>query len=121
MHILHAFTTGLKLDTHMLLDASTEGTMKIKKADEVRELIENMSLNEYRAHTEEDIAPKKKCIIDLHTQDDLLSSNELLIIQLETLAKRFDTREVAQLSTTMTHDFCEHAHERGLPANLGLS
>jgi len=61
--------------------------MKIKKADEVRELIENMSLNEYCAHTKEDISPKKKCIIELNTHDDLLASKELFIVQLETLAK----------------------------------
>jgi len=44
----------------MLLDASTGGTVKIKTIDEVREMINNMSLNEYRPHIKEDIAPKKK-------------------------------------------------------------
>ena len=44
MDIMQAFTTGLKLDTRMLLDASAGGTMKIKTADEVRTLIDNMSL-----------------------------------------------------------------------------
>jgi len=60
MDIMQAFTTGLKLDTRMLLDASAGGTMKIKTTDEVRELIDNMSLNEYRGHTEEEATPKKK-------------------------------------------------------------
>jgi hypothetical protein len=47
--------------------------MKIKTAGEVRELIDNMSLNEYRAHTNEESAPKKKCMIDLNTRDVLLA------------------------------------------------
>jgi len=40
-----AFTTGLILETQMLLDASAGGTMKIKTIVEVQELIDNMSLN----------------------------------------------------------------------------
>jgi len=66
----------------MLLDAFAGGTMKIKTSDEVRELIDNMPLNEYRAHTEEEAALKKKGVIDLSTHDALLSSNKLLSIQL---------------------------------------
>ena len=42
-----------------------------------------MSLNEYRPHIEEEAAPKKKCMIDLNTQDVLLACNKLLSIQLE--------------------------------------
>jgi len=45
MDIMLAFTTGLKPNTRMLLDASAGGTMKIKTDDEVRTLIDNMSLN----------------------------------------------------------------------------
>ena len=58
----------------MLLDASAGGTIKIKTAGGVRELINNMSLNEYRGHTEEEATPRKKCMIDLNTQDALLVS-----------------------------------------------
>jgi len=63
MDIMQAFTTGLKPDTRMLLDASAGGTIKIKTADEVCTLIDNMSLNEYRGHTEEEAIPKKKGMI----------------------------------------------------------
>ena len=49
---MQAFTTGLKLDTLMLLDAFAGGTMKIKTVVEVQEKIDNMSLNEYQGHTE---------------------------------------------------------------------
>jgi len=46
----------------MWLDASAGGTVMIKTVDEVRELIDNMSLNEYRAHTDdEDVSKNKVC------------------------------------------------------------
>jgi hypothetical protein len=51
MYIMQAFTTGLKPNTRMFLDAYAGGTMKIKTAEEVKELIDNMSPNEYHAHT----------------------------------------------------------------------
>jgi len=54
MDIMQTFTTGLKPDTRMLLDASRGGTMKIKTSNEVRALNDNMSLNEYGGHTEEE-------------------------------------------------------------------
>ncbi|AES96893.1 hypothetical protein MTR_5g042840 [Medicago truncatula] len=67
MDIMQAFTMGLKLETQMLLDASAGATMKIKTTDEVTELIDNMSLNEYRAQTDDESAPKKKNMMDLNT------------------------------------------------------
>jgi len=42
------------------------------------ELIDNMSLNEYRAHTDEEATRKKNFMIYLNTQDALVSSNKLL-------------------------------------------
>lgn len=84
MDIMQAFITGLKSDTQMLVDAYGGGTMKIKTAREVRELIVNMSLDEYRALTDEKVSLKKKGIIDLNTHDTLLASNKLLSLQLET-------------------------------------
>ncbi|AES66456.1 hypothetical protein MTR_2g069520 [Medicago truncatula] len=62
MDIMQAFTTGLKPDTWMLLDASARGTMKIKTTDEVHELIHNISLNKYRGNTEEEVTPRKKAV-----------------------------------------------------------
>lgn len=123
MEIMQAFIIGLKPDTHMLLDASTRGTMKIKTTDEVREMINNMSLNEYRPHIEENATSKKKGMIDMNTQDALLASNKLLRIQIETLEKKLDAREVAQLSAKATCDFCEQAHKSRscLLASLRLS
>jgi hypothetical protein len=123
MDIMQPFTTRLKPDTRMLLEASAGGTMKIKTADEVRTLIDNMSLNEYRGHTEEEATPWKKGMIDLNTQDALLASNKLLSIQLETIAKRLEAREVAHLYAKTNCEICEQAHENGacLPTSLGFS
>lgn len=72
----------------MLLDASAKGTMKIKSADEVREVFDNMSLNEYSAHVDDESTPKKKGMMDFNTQNVLLASNKLLSIQLEAIAKK---------------------------------
>jgi len=123
MDIMQAFTTGVKLDTQMLLDASAGGTMKIKTVDEVRTLIDNMSMNEYRGHTEEEETPRKKDMIDLNTQDALLASNKLHKIQLESIAKRLEAREVAHLFAKTNCEICEQAHESSvcLPTSLGFS
>jgi hypothetical protein len=123
MDIMQPFTTGLNPVTQTLLNAYAGGAMKIKTVNEVQELVDNMSLNEYHAHTEEEAAPKKKGMIDLNAQDSLHASTKHLIIQLETLAKRLEAHEVAQLSTNATCDFCEQANESGvrLLISLGLS
>ena len=92
MDIMEAFTTRLKPDIRMLLEASRGGTMKIKTD---------------RGHTEEEATPKKKCMIDLNTQDNLLASKKLLNIQLETLAKRLEAYEVAHLSEKTNCDIYE--------------
>jgi len=123
MDIMQAFTIGLKPDTRMLLDASAGGSMKIKTVDEVRTLTDNMSLNEYRGHIEKEATPKKKVMIDQNIQDALLSSNKLLSIQLETLAKRLEARKVAHLYSKTNCHVCDQAHESGacLPASLRFS
>jgi hypothetical protein len=84
---------------------------EIKTDSEVRELIDNMSLNECRGQCEEEVTPKKKGMIDLKNQGVLLASNKLLNIQLETLAKRLEAREVAQLSVKAYCNVCEQTHE----------
>jgi hypothetical protein len=70
--------------------------MKIKTADEDRDLVDNMSSNEYHLHTEEETSPRNKCMIDLNTHDALLLSNQLFSIQLETIEKRLNARDATQ-------------------------
>ena len=62
-------------------------------------------------------------MIDLNTQDDLLASNKLLSVQLETRAKRLEDREVAHLSAKTNRDIFEQSHESGacLPTSLEFS
>jgi len=70
-----------------------------------------MSLNEYRAHTDKEAALKKKAMIYLNTQDVLFSSNKLLSLQLETIAKKWPNYQlgvrVASVSKLMKvgHDY----------------
>lgn len=63
----------------MVIIVTGQGTMKIKTADEDRELVYNMSSNEYPLHTEKEIAPRKKGMIDLNTHDALLVCNKPLV------------------------------------------
>jgi len=49
-------------------------------------------------------------MIDLNIQDDLLASNKLLNVQIETLAKRLEARKVAQLSAKSICDFSKQAY-----------
>lgn len=59
------FTQVLKVQTRMLLDASTGGTIRNKNEDEVSELIENMCQNEY--HTQCERSPRNKGMMELDT------------------------------------------------------
>jgi hypothetical protein len=65
----------------------------------------------------------KKDMINLNTKDALLSSNKLPRLQLETIAKKLEAREVAKISAKCTCDLCEQSHESRacLPTNLKLS
>jgi len=94
MEVTLIFTNVLKTQTRTLLDDSAGGSMKNKIAAEIKELIENMSLNEYRP------------------QDALLGSHKLLSDKIEAIAKKLEEEEVARLSTNdIGHVFCEQAHE----------
>lgn len=88
MDIMQAFTTGLTSDTQMLLDASAWGTIKIKRAGEIWELIDNLSLNEYHAHTDEEVALKKKGI-EAYVVLTLLVLMMLVIIYFHDVSKLF--------------------------------
>lgn len=44
------FNNGLRTYTRMLLDASAEGTLRLKTHENLKTLIENMFQNEYRSN-----------------------------------------------------------------------
>lgn len=74
----------------MLLDASTEGTMKNKIATEIQELIDNMSLNEYFPQSEYRGVVKKHGVPNLETHDALIARNKLLSNKIEALTKKLE-------------------------------
>jgi len=99
MEVILIFTNGLKAQTRMLLDASAGGSMKNKTAAEIRELIETMSLNEYRFQGSDRNVAKKKEMLKLESHDALLESQRLLGEKMEQIAKKLESHEVAKLST----------------------
>jgi len=92
-HAYHAsFHYGITFRYTDVARCFCRGTTKIKTVGEVWELIDIMSLNEYRAHTYEEASPRKKGMIDLNTHDALLASNKLLSLQLQTIAKKVGSK-----------------------------
>jgi len=50
---MEIFTHGMNVQTRMLLDASTGGSIRVKTDLEVQNLIEIMAQNEYRVEIEQ--------------------------------------------------------------------
>lgn len=69
------FINRMKRPTKMLLDASTRGTLRGKKNDEVKNLTENMCQNEYRSS---DQAVKQNGIIAVDLNTISLAQMEVL-------------------------------------------
>jgi len=98
--------------------------MKNKTVAEIRELIDNMYLKEYRPQSENKGVVKNQGVISLETHDALLARNKLLSDKIKALAKRFEAQKVPKMSINgVCCDFCEQSHESGacLPTSLGLS
>ncbi|KAK2370199.1 hypothetical protein QL285_083268 [Trifolium repens] len=109
MEQMHIFIRGLRMQSRMLIDASAGGTIKNKDEDEVRQLVENMCLNEYRSKSERD--PKKKGMIEVSTNTALLAQIELLNKQLA--AKSISEANVSQVQDVRC-DFCQGPHANGM-------
>jgi hypothetical protein len=124
MKVTLIFTNGLKTQTRMLLDASAGGSMKNKTTAEIQELIDSMSLNEYRPQGSDRNVAKNREVLKLESQDALLESQRMLGEKMEEIVKKLEAKEVAKLSTNgLGRDFCDQAHETRacLPESLGLS
>ncbi|CAJ2666075.1 unnamed protein product [Trifolium pratense] len=52
MEQMQIFIRGLRMQSRMLIDASAGGTIRNKNEDEVRQLVENMCMNEYRSKSD---------------------------------------------------------------------
>ncbi|KAK2410681.1 hypothetical protein QL285_046032 [Trifolium repens] len=109
MEQMQIFIRGLRMQSRMLIDASAGGTIKNKNEDEVRQLVENMCLNEYRSKSERD--PKKKGMIEVSTHTTLLAQIELLNKQLA--AKSISEANVSQVQDVRC-DFCQGPHANGM-------
>jgi len=58
-----------------------------------------MFLNEYRSQIEERSIQKKQGVLNLETHDALRTSNKILSIQLEAIAKKLEAQEVENISS----------------------
>jgi hypothetical protein len=108
------FTNGLNAQTRMLLDASSGGSLKNKNEIEVRDLIEVMAHNEYKAQGDRG-SKKKAGLLDLETQTALLASSKLMNTQMATLLKHLTTFPTPMAQANQVQgprcDFCHQAHE----------
>jgi len=84
---LNIFIDGLQPHSKQLFDASAGGKIKLKIPDEVMELIENMATSDYAILRDLAHTPTKKNLLELTSQDALLSQNKLLAKQLKTLTE----------------------------------
>ncbi|MCH87593.1 hypothetical protein A2U01_0008466, partial [Trifolium medium] len=112
---MQMFTQGLRPQTRMILDASAGGSLKNRDEGEVRELVESMTQNEYRAQN--DRGAKKREVLELDTQTALLAQQKLMTSQMEAMMKLLST---AQSNTSQVNkveqarcDFCLQDHPNG--------
>lgn len=86
MEITLIFTNGLKQQNWMFIDTFAWGAMKNKITVKIQELIDYMSLNEYRSQSMNKVVHKKQGVLSLETNDILLASNKLLNVHLEAIS-----------------------------------
>jgi len=101
---LNIFIDGLRLQSKQLLDTSAGGKIKLKTPEEAMDLIENMAASEIAILRDRAHIPTKKSLLDLTSQDALLSQNKLLSKQLETL-----TETLSKLPTKIHSAHTSHA------------
>ncbi|CAJ2662794.1 unnamed protein product [Trifolium pratense] len=109
MEQMQIFIRGLRMQSRILIDASAGGTIRHKNEDEVRELVENMCMNEYRSKSERD--PKKRGVFDVDT-------NTALLAQIEILNKKLAAKTLAEANVSQVQevrcDFCHGPHANGM-------
>jgi hypothetical protein len=78
MEVDRIYTNSLNTQSGMLLDTSACDSMKNKTAVEIRELIDNLSLNEYRSQGGDRNVAKNKDVMKLERRDALLETGACL-------------------------------------------
>ena len=82
---INIFIDGLRLQSKQFLDASADGTIKLKTSEEAMVLIENMAVSDHSILHDRAHIPTKKSLLELTSQDAMLAQNKLLAKTLETL------------------------------------
>ncbi|CAJ2642327.1 unnamed protein product [Trifolium pratense] len=98
MEQMQIFIRGLRMQSTILIDASAGGTIRHKNEDEVRELVENMCMNEYRSKSERD--PKKRGVFEVDT-------NTALLAQIEMLNKKLAAKTLAEANVSQVQEVRE--------------
>lgn len=111
---MHNFIKVLKSLTRMLLDAFAGDTTRTMIEPQIKDLIENMFLNEYRSKREKSAkietvgTPKGMLAIDTHTS---------LLAQIELLNKKLARSSLSKANMsqvqTLQCDFFGKGHENG--------
>ncbi|XP_050895887.1 uncharacterized protein LOC127102575 [Lathyrus oleraceus] len=98
---------GFKTQSRMLLDASVEGTLRLKVDEELKTMIENICQNEYYSREH---AMKQKGI-------HAVNSTITLSSQIEALNKQFVASQLAQYNVShiqiLRRDCCGGEHANG--------
>ncbi|PNY16023.1 hypothetical protein L195_g012732, partial [Trifolium pratense] len=113
---MQMFTQGLRPQTRMILDASAGGSLKNRDEGEVRELVESMTQNEYRAQNDRG-AKKKGGLLELDAQSALLAQQKLMSSQMEAMMKLISTSQSTNSQVSKVEqvrcDFCLQDHPNG--------
>ena len=84
---LNIFIDGLRPQSKQLLNAYAGGKIKLKTPEEAMELIENMAASDHAIFHDRTHYPTKKSLLELSSQDALLTQNKLMSKKLEALTE----------------------------------
>jgi len=119
---LNIFIDRLRPQSKQLLDASAGGKIKLKTPEKALELIENMAASDHAILRDQTHVPKKRSLIELSSQNELLAQNKLLAKQLELLTETLSKLPTQLQATQPLHSavlqvggcsICGGAHESG--------
>ena len=119
---LNIFIDGLRPQSKQLLDASTEGKIKLKTQEEAMELIENMATSDHVILCDRAYMPTKRSFLELTTQDANLAYNKLLSQKIEAQTETLNKLPQQLQAVSPSHSYvmqvrgchiCGGTHEPG--------
>lgn len=84
---IHVFRNGLQPQPKFLLDATSDGSLLFKSAEEAISIINRMTLNDHQVQYNRDTTQRKSGILELDTNDEILAQNKFLTQIVEELKK----------------------------------